>query len=243
LRLTCAGLALLLPMLVRAQGGPPMVTDDPGTPGDGHWEINLGDSGSRTRTGWSIEAFDADINYGWGERLQLKVDAPWDAAQRDGRWIDGPGTTLFGVKWRFLDDEASGWTMSTYPQLGVNLDPGSATRGLTEPGKSLLLPIESAIHLGPVDVDGELGRSLAQRGPDTWIAGIIVAHTFDAGVELMGEAHLRGPDAGTHLLLNLGSRWQLAKGCTLLGAVGREGGADDGGRVQIVYYLGLQLQR
>jgi hypothetical protein len=26
---------------LRAQGGPPMITDDPGTPGNGKWEINL----------------------------------------------------------------------------------------------------------------------------------------------------------------------------------------------------------
>jgi hypothetical protein len=27
-------------MTAHAQDGPPMITDDPGTPGDGHWEIN-----------------------------------------------------------------------------------------------------------------------------------------------------------------------------------------------------------
>jgi hypothetical protein len=26
---------------VLAQGGPPMITDDPGTPGNGHFEINI----------------------------------------------------------------------------------------------------------------------------------------------------------------------------------------------------------
>jgi len=44
-------LAFLLlgrPLLARAQGGPPMVTDDPDTPGDGHWEINLAAIGAHT---------------------------------------------------------------------------------------------------------------------------------------------------------------------------------------------------
>jgi hypothetical protein len=27
---------------LHAQGGPPFITDDPGTPGNKHWEINLG---------------------------------------------------------------------------------------------------------------------------------------------------------------------------------------------------------
>ncbi len=29
------------PLCVYAQGGPPLLTDDPGTPGPGKWEINL----------------------------------------------------------------------------------------------------------------------------------------------------------------------------------------------------------
>jgi hypothetical protein len=34
--------ALLSAGAARAQGGPPFITDDPGTPGNRHWEINLG---------------------------------------------------------------------------------------------------------------------------------------------------------------------------------------------------------
>jgi hypothetical protein len=33
-----------------AQGGPPLLTDDPDTPGPRHWEINLSLSSSRTAT-------------------------------------------------------------------------------------------------------------------------------------------------------------------------------------------------
>lgn len=220
-----------------------MVTDDPDTPGDGHWEINFGDIGARPRAGWLIEAFDADVNYGWGERLQLKVDTPWNAAQHDGHWTNGLGTTLFGVKWRFHDDAASGWIVSTYPQLGVNLNPGSAQRGLAEPGKSLFLPLESALHLGPVDIDGEVGRSLAQHGPDSWIAGIIVAHAFGAGAELMAETRARDLLAGTHTLFNVGGRWEMATRCALLGSIGHEGGASDASRQGLVYYIGVQILR
>jgi hypothetical protein len=32
---------LLVPDAARAQGGPPYLTTDPGTPGNGNWEINL----------------------------------------------------------------------------------------------------------------------------------------------------------------------------------------------------------
>ena len=42
-RRACATLLLVLlfvPLDLFAQGGPPLVTDDPGTPGNGNWEIN-----------------------------------------------------------------------------------------------------------------------------------------------------------------------------------------------------------
>ena len=32
---------LFVPLSALAQGGPPMITDDPDTPGPGCWEINL----------------------------------------------------------------------------------------------------------------------------------------------------------------------------------------------------------
>jgi len=38
-------LAAIAP-LARAQGGPPFITDDPGTVANRHWEINLGWIGS-----------------------------------------------------------------------------------------------------------------------------------------------------------------------------------------------------
>ena len=46
-----------------------MATDDPGTPGDGKWEINLGVIGTHQRDGWLVDVPDADINYGLGDHI------------------------------------------------------------------------------------------------------------------------------------------------------------------------------
>ena len=43
-----------------------MVSDDPETPGKGHWEINLASIGARSALRWEVTAPDADLNYGWG---------------------------------------------------------------------------------------------------------------------------------------------------------------------------------
>jgi hypothetical protein len=49
-----------------AQGGPPMITDDPGTPGDGHWEINIAATGRHASSFTEAELPLIDINYGLG---------------------------------------------------------------------------------------------------------------------------------------------------------------------------------
>jgi hypothetical protein len=226
-----------------AQGGPPMVTDDPGTPGDGHWEINLASIGSRAGGNWLIAAPDADINYGWGERIQIKLDTPWNLRDDHGFRASGFGTSLFGVKWRFLDDESSGWTISTYPQIGFNFDSGAVARGLADPGNSLFLPLESAGHVGPVEWNVELGRNLQTQAPDQWIGGLVLAHSFGADLETMIELRRVAGGADSSTLLNLGLRRELAKGWTLLAALGHETAGASAERIQLLYYLGIQLQR
>ena len=240
LALVAAGLCAAA--TVHAQGGPPMVTDDPATPGDGHWEINVGSIGSRGSGGWLIAVADADINYGWGDRIQLKFDTPWNIAQGNGDWTNGLGTSLLGLKWRFLDDDA-GWNLSTYPQVGFNLDSSSVGRGVASPGRSLFLPLEAARHLGPVDIDLELGRSLVQQGQNEWVAGAIVAHTFAEGREAMFEARVRVSPAATVTLANAGARWRLSETATLLVSAGREFGPAAADPARCIYYLGVQFQR
>ena len=48
---------VFLPLRVLAQGGPPLITDDPGTPGDGHWEINIAEQSETTGTGSVTPAY------------------------------------------------------------------------------------------------------------------------------------------------------------------------------------------
>src|SRR6516164_8593101 len=120
--LLASGAMVVMSANTWAQGGPPMVTDDPGTPGDGHWEINLGAIGTRTPGHWEIAAPDADINYGWGEHIQLKVDVPWLTTRDDGQhWKSDFGDVALGVKWRFLDQDEAGVSVSTYPQYTRHL--------------------------------------------------------------------------------------------------------------------------
>ncbi|MGO9426072.1 MAG: hypothetical protein ACLP6Z_11820, partial [Steroidobacteraceae bacterium] len=49
-----------------AQGGPPFLTNDPGTPGNANWEINLGSMQSIVRSGATYQVPQIDLNFGVG---------------------------------------------------------------------------------------------------------------------------------------------------------------------------------
>ncbi len=106
---------LLCAWAARAQGGPPFRTDDPETPGNKHWEINFGWIGERNPAAGAYQVPDFDINYGLGDRIQLKYEIPIaieetrpqpadgvDAAV-PGKVLGGLGESLLGIKWRFYE--------------------------------------------------------------------------------------------------------------------------------------------
>jgi hypothetical protein len=71
------------------QGGPPMITDDPGTPGDKKWEINLA-LAFEHRPGETAADFPAiDLNYGVGEHIQLTLQTAPVLLKREGHGLIG----------------------------------------------------------------------------------------------------------------------------------------------------------
>jgi hypothetical protein len=209
---------------VRSQGGPPMLTDDPGTPGNRMWEVNFLSTLERNRSGAMFEAPNVDLNYGLGNHIQLKFEMPW-LVMRDGSegMKGGPGNSMFGVKWRFLDEERYGVDMSAYPQLEFNNPTRSVARGLVDRGMRLFLPVEVMRKVGPVEVNGELGYRFVQYGPDELEYGLAIGRQVTERVELIGEFHgsaLRTL-GGAELLFNAGSRVRLSKNSLLLFSAGR----------------------
>jgi hypothetical protein len=226
-----------------AQGGPPLVSDDPGTPGDGHWEINIATIASHTAglTQWSLP--DLDLNYGWGERIQLKLDTPWLVNDRSGgKTASGLGASIWGVKWRFLDGGESGVQMSTYPQWTSSLI-SSSRRGLTEPENQFFLPVEVAMKVGEFELDSEIGRNFLSRAEDSWEGGVILAHDCPHGVECLMEVHETLEPHDSQTLINLGARWKFATSYAVLFAIGRDIGPATDTRQTVLFYLGLQILR
>ena len=83
-----------------------MITDDPGTPGPGHWENNIAIAFEHRphETAYDLPAL--DLNYGLGEHIQLTLQGGPVLLKRSGHGlIGGLGGTEVAVKWRFLDEE------------------------------------------------------------------------------------------------------------------------------------------
>src|SRR5262245_3080124 len=115
--------ALLLDSTVAvAQGGPPLETDDPWTPGDGRFEVVLGAEIERLSTKIDVVRPILDLNYGLGDYIQLKLELPWALAFSDEHTLGGPGNVDLGLKWRFIGkDEETDLGLSVYPQLSFDV--------------------------------------------------------------------------------------------------------------------------
>jgi hypothetical protein len=173
--------------------------------------------------------------------VQLKVDVNWaSAVASDGRLISGFGATDFGVRWRFVDQDESGFALSAYPQLLINLVPSSAARGLTTADREFFLP-EFSTEWDTFQFDVELGRNFVERGPDAWIGGVIVAHT--CGPPLQCGVELRGEFTGGQLepLANSGAHWQINNHPTVLASAGREFSSNFDPHQSFVFYCGIQF--
>src|ERR1700749_1931194 len=62
------------PLAAYAQAGPPYFSNDPGTPGNGNWEINLAILPTIFRHGSSDQVPQIDTNFGVGNQIQLTYE-------------------------------------------------------------------------------------------------------------------------------------------------------------------------
>jgi len=242
-RYSAVAVGLAVPLLAMAQGGPPLLTDDPDTPGDRRWEINIAHELEGTADEIVHNLPRLDVNYGLGDRIQLKVETAWLATRdTDGEEHGGLDNPLVGVKWRFYDAGDAGFKASVYPQLEVQ-NHASVERGVAERAPNLALPIEVARSLGAVRVAGELGYTIMRAGPNQWFYGVAAARQASPGLELLAEIHGTAEDAPrktTDLVLDFGFRKDIRDHATVLASLGT-GVAGDAQRSRVRSYLGLQL--
>jgi hypothetical protein len=234
---------------VFGQGGPPLLTDDPGTPGSRSWEINIASMRTIRRGEREIQAPLLDINYGWGDRIQLKYQVDYlFARDGDGPYRGTPDNSLMGVKWRFYQQSREGgWNISTYPQFEINNPDDAYARGLVERGPRFLLPVEVSRIFGPLEANFEAGYWFNNANHHERILGLALGHLFGEKFELIGEVYddvlLGGNQRAT--TIDIGGRWEFHKNLVFLFMAGRSpGGLADRspGQPSFIGYAGLQVQ-
>jgi hypothetical protein len=235
---------LLLSALAHAQAGPPFLSNDPGTPGNGNWEINVAVAPTLTRDAAAYQIPQLDVNFGLGERLQLTYEVPLVVQNRDGApQTSGWGNSMAGMKWRFVDQGEDGWQLSTFPQIETGGSARAVDKGLASPGPRYFLPIEIGRKLGALEVGFEAGEFVPVRGLHETTLGLAVGHPLNSRLELAAELfndRVSGPTPA-QTTLDVGGRYRLHPGCIALFMAGRSIDGIATGQPEFFGYFGVQI--
>ena len=226
-------------------GGPPFLTNDPGTPGHGNWEINIASAQTVVRGEADYEVPQLDINLGLGERIQLTYEAPFVVKTSTGQpQQTGWSNVLAGVKWRFFDQGEGGWQVSTFPQIEMGASRAAQLKGIAGNGPRFYLPVEIGKRVGPLDLNFEAGYFFPWSGPQERTIGFVAGHTFKKqGLELDAEIY---NDWAMHALphnttWDFGGRYKLHDGFVFLFMAGRSFGGNASGQPEYLGYFGIQV--
>jgi hypothetical protein len=245
-------ISLFVPLMIyafaaqgaRAQGGPPMITDDPGTPGNGKWEINIATTMDRLphEQSWDLPAL--DLNYGLGARIQLTLQTALVVLKRSDRGpVGGLGNVETAVKWRFLDEETSGFSVSIFPRVIFSPVDSSVRRGLADEGTRVQCPVQVARKFGAIDLDFEFGPVVSSVGRSEWLYGIVGGTDVTKTTELMAELHGTARTNFTRdvLTVNVGIRQKMTDQAILIASLGHEVRTPADQALAFIGYCGVQL--
>jgi hypothetical protein len=234
---------LLAPQIGRSQAGPPFLTNDPGTPGNANWEINVASMQTITRAGSSYQVPQIDLNFGVGDRIQLTYEVPYVLQTGPGQPNEsGWGNANPGVKWRFLDQGDGGWQMSFFPQVETGAPLLARQKAFAAPGPRYILPLEVAKKFGSLDVDVEAGYFVAGKAPGERIFGLVAGRSMMPRLELDLEIYDDRARDGPHsTTLDLGGRYQLRRGIIALFMAGRSINGFGDAQPQFLGYFGIQF--
>jgi hypothetical protein len=220
-----------------------MITDDPGTPGNGKWENNIAITLEHRSGETSLDLPQLDLNYGVGEHIQLTLQTAPVLLKRDDHGpIGGLGGTETAVKWRFLDEEKNGFDVSMFPRVIFNITQSSVRRGLAEDGTRFQIPFEIAKTCGRFHADAEFGPVGISVGRSEWLYGIVGGYDVEKSTMLMAELHGTSRMNFTRdtLTVNFGLRHSLTETRILILSLGHEI-RSAGEPTALIGYFGMQL--
>jgi hypothetical protein len=228
--------------------GPPLVTDDPGTPGANGYEFNFSDDVTKTRGMLAVAAPYVDLNYGWLENDQLKIELPLVnfVDPEVGAPRAGVGDILLGYKYRFLEEDEYGFSASVYPQLIVptgNKQLGIGA-GLTE------LPETAQVSKHFFDrklfVYAEAGYWACLSGSqfNTFQTGLAAEYEVNKKLAVMaevGDFEYPGHGLPDNPFFNVGFGYKFSDHVALIGSAGRSFRDRDFDVPEFTSFLGFQF--
>lgn len=220
-----------------------MITDDPGTPGNRKWEINLAVTFEHRTNESLFDTPGIDLNYGVGENIQLTLQGgPVVLKQSDHGAIGGLGGTEAAVKWRFLDEEKSGFDVSMFPRVIFNVAQSSVRRGLAEDGTRFQIPFQASKTFGRFHADAEFGPLTSTVGPSELLYGIVGGVEVTKTTMLMAELHGTSRTNFTQnvLTVNFGLHHEFTETRILIASLGHEI-RDPDQSLAFIGYFGVQL--
>jgi outer membrane putative beta-barrel porin/alpha-amylase len=237
------GLALsayCLALIGKTEAGPPFVTDDPEVPPIGGWEINIPFTLTRTPGLTQMNAPLLDMNYGLPQ-LQIEFDIPIAVSSDDANGTNaGLGDLLYGIKWRFFEDEKTKTQIAIYPQMFAPT--GNYREGLGDGRPNYILPLLAEKSWDKWTLYGDIGYRL-QIGigeRSYWYAGAVLQREINDrlsfGVELFGNTPAESNDR-PDIAFNVGGSLKLNDHLNFIFT----GGRDLVGDTHAMVYLGLQI--
>jgi hypothetical protein len=185
-----------------AAAGPPYATDDPEPTDLGHWEIYAFTQGTGSHSSFDgVAGF--DLNYGAAPGVQLTATLPLDLTRERGSTRVGAGNVEVGVKYRFLHDANSGFSLAVFPRLILP----TARHGFATGRVAVLLPVWAQKDMGPWSLFGGAGYTLnpGAGNRDFWQEGLALTRTISPRLSLGSEVSHEGSDAaGGHATTALG---------------------------------------
>jgi hypothetical protein len=185
-----AALALLSAASPSA-AGPPYQTDDPEPTDLRHWEIyGFAMADGRHDIDGSVGL---DLNYGAVKDLQLTATLPVAFEDTSGSgWRSGTGDAELAAKYRFVNDETSGWQAAIFPRVILP----TSDRDLGSHRVRLLLPLWVQKDIGKTSVFGGGGYEInpGTGNRDFWQAGVALTHDFSDRLSLGTEVTWQSAD-------------------------------------------------
>lgn len=204
-----------------AHAAHPLITDDTGTQGTGHWQFEANTDHTRVRDGGVTQrelGANATLTYGLTETLDIAANLPWQRFSSTGvPSVSGVADATVQAKWRFYEN-GQGWSLGVRPAL--TLPTGSESKGLGNGRSTASVALLSNL----------------ESGPWTWLAN--AGYTYNAN-KLGDRKNLWS--ASTAVLYKLSEQWTLAADVGLSRAAEQGARSEKYGLLGAIYHANDDL--